>query len=271
MTITTLVSGYVLSHDLRPSTAEQYRRIVGVYCSHHGYDVPLSEFTATALSRFLLAKQEAGRSSHYRKSLRNCLIALLRFSGNTERVRPVKLSQLEPEGWTPAEIGRLLDAAGAMYRVSHRLKWQRIIAFAYYTGLGQVDLSQLRREDISAGGIVRTHRSKTGTRVVASIPLELLDGLPVSGLLFPVKSKEAFRATFARIVKAAGLVGTFKKIRKSAGTEAERLHPGRGHELLANTRKVFEAHYWDRREARESPIRPTLLAFPCPDDGPKAA
>lgn len=260
MTLSNLVCDYILAHDLRESSADQIHRIAGVFRSFCGGDIPVESFTGELISKFLLAKQEAGRSSHYRKSLRNCLIALLRFAGKTDRVRAVKLDELEPQSWTPAEVERLIESAGRMYRTSRRLHWQRLIAVAYYSGLTQCDLCRIRRQDIDERGILRFRRSKTGKRVTVAIPLELLDGLPASGVLFPMLSTEAFRATFARIVKAAGLVGTFKKLRKTTGTEVEKLHPGRGHEVLANTRKVFEAHYWDRRDAAENPIGPVLLA-----------
>lgn len=259
--LSNLVCDYILAHDLRESSADQIHRITGVFRSFCGEDIPVTSFTGELISRFLLAKQEAGRSSHYRKSLRNCLIALLRFSGKTDRVRVVKLDELEPTSWTPEEVERLIESAGRMYRTSRRLHWQRLIAVAYYSGLTQCDLCRIRRQDIDARGILRFRRSKTGKRVVAAIPLDLLDGLPTEpgAILFPAQSKEAFRATFARIVKGARLVGSFKKLRKTTGTEVEKLHPGRGHEALANTRKVFEAHYWDRRDAAANPIGPAAL------------
>lgn len=258
MMLSELVCQYILTHDLMESSADQIHRITGVFRSFCKGDIPVTEFTADSVSRFLLAKQEAGRSSHYRKSLRNCLIALLRFSGNSDRVRQVKLDELEPTSWTPAEVERLIESAGRMHRTSRRLHWKRLIAVAYYSGLTQCDLCRIKRSDIDERGILRFRRSKTGKRVTVAIPLELLDGLP-DGVLFHCQSKEAFRATFSRIVKDAGLVGSFKKLRKTTGTEVEKLHPGRGHEVLANTRKVFENHYWDRRDAAENPIGPVHL------------
>ena len=67
---------------------------------------------------------------------------------------------------------------------------------------------------------------------------------------------------FSRIVAKAGLDGSFKKLRKSSGTRAEQLEPGRGHIHLGNSRKVFEQHYLGNDPAKIQPIRlPSLEKF----------
>lgn len=244
-TLKSLVSDYILQHELRETSADQYHRIVGVYCSWAGGDPPIDEFTPRTLSEFLAAKQAAGRSSHYRKSLRNCLIALLRFSGKHDRVRPVRVEQLEPRTWTPADVAKLIIACNHLRGSEvRRRRWKNLIAVAYYTGLSHCDILPLTKADFGADGILRSKRRKTGRRVTVSIPLWLLNDLPATGQIFPMDcSLEAFRGTFRRIAKRAGLTGTFKTLRKTAGTLVDQHFPGQGHLFLANTRKVFDEHY----------------------------
>lgn len=247
-TIQAVLDEYLLCHDLSGGTPDYYRRVVGVLCHWHGRPVLREEFTATLVNQFLAAKQEAGRSSYYRRSLRSGLRALLRFAhGTCERLRPVKCAELESDTWTPQEVGALAYSAGG---------FRLLIMTAYFTGLSECDLRRLRGEDISQDGAIRFRRQKTGKTVLVGIPPELRAELPAAGLLFPLRtSGEYFRRMFRVIVKAAGLKGTFKKLRRSSGTEIELLHPGRGHIHLGNTRPIFEAHYWDKRRAA-SPMMP---------------
>lgn len=250
-TIYDILDDYLLTHDLRGGSPGFYRRIVGVLCSWYGGRVPAEEFTATLVNRLLLAKQEAGKSSYYRRSIRSGLRALLRFDkGDCGRLRPVRCGELPADTWTPEEVFRLAEAAG-----KHRL----LILVAYFTGLSECDLRRLRREDIDQAGVIRFSRQKTGKRVLVAVPVDLLQELSASGLLFPLAtSGEYFRRCFRAIVKKTGLCGTFKKLRRSSGTAVEMQCPGRGHVHLGNTRAVFEAHYLDKsRENRPMmPKRP---------------
>lgn len=247
-TVLTALDDYLLCHDLARGTPDYYRRIVSVLCSWFGGAVPLGDFTPTLVNRMLAAKQEAGLSSYYRRSLRNGLRALLRFvHGSCERLRPVKCAELEADTWTAEEVGRIAAAAG---------KERLLVLFAYFTGLSECDLRRLHREHIDADGTIRFRRQKTGKGVLVGVPVELLADLPSNGILFPLRtSEEYFRRQFRQVVRSCGLCGTFKKLRRSSGTEIELHYPGRGHIHLGNTRAVFEAHYWDKRRA-EKPLMP---------------
>ena len=266
-TLRALVSEYILQHDIRETSADQYHRISGVFSSwligNPSCELPASDFTARNVSRFLAAKQAAGRSSHYRRSLRNCLSALLKYSGDFEKVRPVKTDELDPHAWQPEEVAKLIAACDRLRGgEKRRERWRLLIAVAYYTGLAHIDLRKLRREDFGPDGLLRCKRSKTGRRVVASIPIELLARLP-EGELFPLESSlESFRATFRRLVKWAGIRGTFKTLRKTAGTLVDEAHPGQGHVLLANSRAIFEAHYLARAAVPAMPPRLPEVSAP---------
>lgn len=249
-TVWEVLGDYVLTHELRESTADFYRRVVSCLCTWHGGDVLADEFTVELCSRFLMFKQQAKLTSPYRRSLRNGLRALLNHAGRVGKLRPVRLHLDEPDSWTPEEISRLVDAAPNEW-------WRQVIELAYYTGLSQCDLHECTREAIR-GGVLHWRRRKTGEPVYVPIPENLLCRLPPSGPLVGLPfSEEWFRKLFAKIVTAAGLVGTFKKIRKSAGTSVESLYPGAGHLFLSNSRKVFELHYMTRKSCR--PLSPKPL------------
>lgn len=255
--VDSVLESYLLQNDLAQTSIEYYRKSVQVF---RRWAVAANEpdFTASAVSRFLLEKQAEGRSSHYRASLRNALRALLRFAGCADKLRQVKLGTLTPAAWTPEEIGQLIDACGHMPEAS-RVYWQTLIAAAWYTGLSQADLHRVRLDQFAADGSLEIARRKTGAIAFVGIPRDILARVRPhrDGRCWPLlTSREWFRRTFAKIVKRAGLLGTFPKIRKSSGTYAELLNPGRGHEHLANSRKVFESHYLSRRHVRTAPLMP---------------
>lgn len=254
---TSALEAYLLQNDLADTSIEYYRKSVQVFC-RWCKESDCAEFSAESVSRFLLAKQEAGRSSHYRASLRNALRALLRSVGCTDKLRQVRLVSLTPAAWTPQEIARLIAACDHMPEASQAY-WQTLIAAAWHTGLSQADLHRVRLDDFAADGTLEIARRKTGRVAFVAVPREILATVRpnLDGRCWPLlTSREWFRRTFAKVVKRAGLFGTFPKIRKSSGTYAELLNPGRGHEHLANSRKVFESHYLARRHVAGKPLGP---------------
>lgn len=260
-----LLADYLLRNDLRDSTAEFYCRVVNVFCKWLGCDVPVSDLDARLLSEFLRAKQTAGLSSYYRRSLRSGLVAILGKMIDSRDVRSVKLTPLDHQSWTAADVGKLIAAVDCLPE-KKREPLRLLIQVAYYTGLAEIDLRRLTKSHIDAAGTVRIRRSKTGEESVTRIPIDLLKRLPGgSGPFFPLAtSGEMFRRDFRRVVAAAGLTGTFKTLRRSSGTAAELL-TGKGHEHLANSRKIFERHYLDRRHVERKPTE-----LPPPELGGKA-
>ena len=236
LTLDALRESYVLAHDLMPASVDYYRRITSCFQKWYGGPVPMDAFDVELCNRFLLAKQQAGRASHYRKSLRNGLRALLNFADVPGKLRSVKFERLRPAAWSKEEVQRLVDAAPDE-------AWRIRISLSYFTGLNQCDLERVEKRHF-VDGVLEWRRSKTGKLVKVRIPAALVARLPDVGPVCPrVVSDEWIRRTFAKIVKAAGLVGTLKTLRKSSGTAVESQHPGCGHLHLGNTRAVFELHY----------------------------
>ena len=260
---------YTLYRDLAAESREWYQRVVGVYCSWAGSDIPISEFTGESISRLLHAKQKAGRSPHYIKSLRNALVALLRdIRGhhNVERIRTVKATPIDVKAWKPAEIEKLLAACSGLPEWN-RQRMELAIALGYYTGLDRCDLERLTQSDIKDDGTILFRRRKTKSLIVVKIPRELLavvrEHCPDTGPILRMGiSKEWFRKIFGGIVKRAGLFGTFKKLRKSSGSNVEAARPGTGHRHLGNTRAIFERHYEAKALTHGEPTMPPAIALP---------
>lgn len=253
-TLDTLLERYVLARDLMPRTVDYYGRVVSCINTWYGGPVPLDAFDVELVNKFLHAKQVAGRAWMYRRSLRNALRAMLNFVDKPGKLRPVRWEGLHPTAWTPEEVQRLIDAAPDD-------GWRTRIALAYFTGLNQVDLERVEKRHI-VSGVLEWRRSKTGKLVKVRVPDWLVDRLPPSGPVCPrTCSEEWVRRVFARMVKAAGLAGTMKVLRKSSGTLVESQHPGCGHLHLGNTRAVFELHYMNPERGLTALSPPALPAM----------
>lgn len=260
-----VVESYCLSRELKKSTEIYYRRVLSVFSRWLGRVPESEEFTPDLVSRFLAAKQHDNRSAYYRKSLRNGLRALLAHAGRDiprGKLRSVKLTPLEPAAWSESEVAKLVAASDVIHEsdAERRQYMRTLILAAYYTGMSQIDLHRLSRSSIAPNGVVRYVRSKTGKPVVTAMPVELIPQLPAGDPIWPLRvSPELFRRRFAVIVRLAGLSGSFKTLRKSSGTGVELLFPGRGHEHLGNSRKVFETHYLARDAASVTPMLPRIV------------
>jgi hypothetical protein len=261
---------YVLYHDLAAETRAWYRRIVSVYCSWAGSDPPAVEFNGESISRFLADKQAAKRSPYYVKSLRNGLRAVLgaiRGDGPIERVRGIRCPPLDPDGWTPAEVERLLSPGCDRLPDASRFKWQLCILLGHYLGLDRCDIERLEQTNFAPNGGIIFRRRKTGTSPCGGVPIELLavirERCPRKGPICRMGiSPEWFRQVFAGISARAGLFGTFKKLRKSSGSMVEKDRPGTGHKHLGNTRAIFEKHYEVWRLTRAEPTMPPQIKMP---------
>lgn len=281
ITLKQALDRYILDRDLAAETAAWYVRVVSVFCTWAGRDVRLSQFHGEAISRFLAAKKAAGRRPYYLKSLRGGLVAVLREvrgSRPVERIRSVRCPPLEPEGWTAAEVQRLLSPGCDRMTEASRWKWELCISLGHYLGLDRCDIEELEQRHFADNGALLYHRRKTGQAPSGRIPRKLLAMIrrrcPRKGPICRMGiSKEWFRRTFAAIVARAGLFGTFKKLRKSSGSLVEAKTPGLGHKHLGNSRLVFEKHYEVRRLTRGKPTMPTVIRLPRQPrgDGPRPA
>lgn len=268
MSIRATLKRYFVMRELRKESEQQYRDILAIFLRWAGVDdLPAEEFTGDEISEFLAFKQSQGRSCHYRKGLRNTLKALHRFSRgykNCDDIRPVKLDQLSPASWTPADVVKLVKACDEL-RFRERDYWRTFILVGYYSGLNAIDIHRITKADIAPEGYIVFNRNKTGRRTYTGIPVaiatEILSRAPDTGPIWPRETtEEAFRLQFQRIVKWAGIpAGSFKQLRKTSGTLVEANAPGMGHRHLGNTQEIFTTHYEDVRVTMANPTMPPEL------------
>jgi hypothetical protein len=260
--VLSVVNRYILYQDVADTTEAYYRRVASVYSEWCKLKLVM-DFTPESVSQFLLDKQRAGLSSHYRKSLRNGLRALLNSSGQKGPVRSVRLEPLAIEVWSAGDVAKLIGSVESAVILDRKTYWKTIITAGWCTGLSQGDLFRVNASNIDPGGRIIIRRSRTRKLCICAMPPDLLDYVrssksPPWALQ---TSPEYFRREFAAIVTAAGLKGTFKKLRKSSGTDVEINNPGRGHIHLANSRQVFERHYLPDSAVPIQPAMPTPLAY----------
>lgn len=257
---------YVLYRKLAAETIAWYARVVSVFCHWADGDVPLSEFNGDAISRMLLAKERAGRSPYYLKSLRGGLVAFLREVRQgepVERVRSIKAPPLDPHALVPDEVERLIAGCNGL-EPDKAWRYKLMILLGYYTGFDRADICRVERKGISEDGSIFFRRGKTGSPVYVRVPedvVALIDRhCPRTGPVLKMWcSKETFRKVIRRLFAKSKLCGTFKTIRKSSGSLVEQQAPGTGHRHLGNTRAIFERHYEARRITRDKPTMPPKI------------
>jgi integrase len=262
------LSRYTLYRTLAPETVAWYGRVVSVYCTWAGGDVLLQDFNGQRISELLRDKEQAGRSLHYVKSLRGGLVALqrdIRGDEPIERVRSVRTPQLDPNGLTPAEVERLLNAVDELPPAS-RWRYRLMILLGYYTGLDACDIWRIERKHIDSKGGIYFRRRKTGSLVYVRIPPEVVSLIDKhcerNGPMIRMGvSKEWFRRVIGGLFLRAKLNGTFKTLRKSSGSLVERDSPGNGHKHLANSSAIFEKHYKVRRLMKMKPTMPPKIRW----------
>ncbi len=275
MLLNTLLDDYAIARGVRPSTVVYFRRCISQF-SRFRPQPTVDDLCPDALNHFLSAKPG---TPGYRRSLRRGLLALMWFAverGLADPPRPrsvarIKQARTAVRTWSPDDVVKLRSCAACLpgeFRgstVPRGKYFASMIAGAWYLGLSQVDLHNVRMADFVQRNLT-VSRQKTGGFVKVGLPddewelcLELATHDPLWRPWRLWGSREIFARTFARIVRDAGLTGPWKTLRASAGTAYELAHPGFGHVFLGNTRDVFLKNYYDpRREPNQLPHAPDL-------------
>ena len=209
------------------------------------------------LNRYLTFCERNGHAASTVHSIRRSLLVAMRAAHERwpqlvpkPKLRKVRRADLLPEAWTRHEVSLVVAAAesyhGWLPGWERRSDWwASFCEAAWHTGLRRTDLLLLERGEFDQSGNAVIRQHKTGKRIPIWLPANVLEARPDRGKLWVWKlSYETFRRQFSEIVSIAGIPsGPFKRLRKSAGNEAERLRPGMGHEFLGNERRTFERYY----------------------------
>lgn len=171
----------------------------------------------------------------------------------------IKVAAPLVDAWSVAEVRRLVAAAdqtpGEWSGGTLASYWASYVRAAWDSGLRGCDLRSLEYQWINPEGRLAIQQKKTSRVVYAAFRPSTLDAIKDCWrddrrLVWPLYCcLSEWRKTAAELVERAGLKGSIGKLRHSAGTSCEILHPGHGHHFLGNSQAVFDRHYFARQMA----------------------
>lgn len=171
----------------------------------------------------------------------------------------VKVGAPLVDAWSVAEVRRLVRVAenmdGSWSGGPLSDYWSSYIRAAWDSGLRGCDLRTLEYGWINQEGRMAIKQQKTQRVVYAAFRPSTMEAVnrcwrDDRRLVWPMYCcMSEWRKTAADIVEEANLKGAIGKLRHSAGTSCEILHPGHGHHFLGNSQAVFDRHYFARQMA----------------------
>jgi integrase len=269
------IQQYIQSRDITPDYADKITYCNRKFCEWLGYDPGIGGLDAPLVNEFLAHLLSIGKRpdtvAGYRRALA-CVWNQAYIDRDTDqephRLRKVKFDREPIEAYSHTEIRKLLEVAAALpgyfpNGVRRSDFWQTAILSAYSTGLRRGDLLRVRISQIDQRGTAVVIQNKTGYRVCVRFcreAMELICKMHVDderALPWPYH-ENALSRQFRALKKAAGIKrGQFRWIRRSAGSYAERYHPGAGSKLLGHRNsQVFNRHYNDELISVAKPIEP---------------
>lgn len=253
MLLTEFVENYALSHDIRPSTAEQYRTTARVLNGWNRQPIVVSAMSDQLVNRFLRDYAE-GNKPHTVASKRRQIIALWRAAAEDglcqgpKRIRAIKLPETQRDVWTLEDVRRL---AAELEAISGRMPQSEIrtgpslsalVRAAWDTGMRRSDLFHLTRSHAEYDGWLEIVQRKTGRLVLCRLSKETRnmilrtfdDWAPPRQMIWPGGPAVVRRMTglIADAAEGIGLKGhnkPFKKLRRSSITAVEQQAPGAGY------------------------------------------
>lgn len=261
-----LAEAYLLSRPACPQYARQIRSRSKLF--HAWLDG--REPTARLLNEYLTALENRGLKPETVRGYRTSLLAVLRFAGwqPESPIRHVRMRDRQVDCFSLEELRLLIRTAEKMEGVlpngvAYRDFWPLAIRSGYGTGLRYGDLFSVPAATIDADGVCHVVQSKTGRGVTVRFPKEATRAIRRHGLDSAVPwpySGNQFRTEFKALVIASGVRrGSWKWLRRSAGTYMEAAKPGFGHKLLGNAADIFRQHYWAFKLLNPGPVSPPEL------------
>lgn len=267
---------YLLGRSVTANYAKTLRTQVAAYADWCGGDPGIDSLCMEHVNEWLTELDESGVSvwslRGYRQAILSIWNAAFDAGDNPHpplRVKLFKRPRVVVEAYTHEEIHTLLDH---VLRVNKKHSdgnhardfWQAAIHVAYCCGPRRGDLLRVKRKQVSADGTLSFVQHKTGFphRVkLSTAAREYCSQLRGSMLLPWPYQPDYFSKTFAKLRKAAGITrGSFKWIRRSAGSYAERECPGAGARLLGHRdESVFRRFYEDTSISSTLPPQPPPL------------
>lgn len=268
---------YLLARSVSYDYANTLRSRVADFCRWAGADVPIHALTCELVNEWLAELEQGGMSRWslvgYRGAILTVWTAAFEAGDNDNpplRVRRIAKPRLVVEAYTHAEIKQLLATAAQIKEIhsdGNRASdfWQAAIQVGYSCGPRRGDLLAVEWRHVSPAGWLSFVQHKTGfphTVQLSADAIKFCRLLNGSGLLLPWPyNADWFSRRFKRLRIAAGVTrGSFKWVRRSAGSYAERDTPGNGSRLLGQRDPaVFRRYYEDVTiTGQDSPGPPPL-------------
>jgi len=268
---------YLLARAVSKDYANSLRARVASFCRWAGDDVPIHVVNCELANEWLAELAEGGMSAWSLSGYRGALLAVWKDAyqagDNTcppLRVRKITKPRLVVEAYTHTEIRKLLAYAARLtnrHRDGNRASdfWQAAIHVAYCCGPRRGDLLAVEWRHVSPAGVLVFVQHKTNYQAMAKLSADAMKfakRLKGSGKLLPWPYYDDwFSRKFSRIRDGAGITrGSFKWVRRSAGSYAEREERGSGAKLLGHRdESVFRRFYEDTNITGGEPIEPPPL------------
>jgi integrase len=270
---------YLLAHSVSYKYANNLRARVAAFCKWCGADVEVDSLSCELVNDWLAELETDGMTAYTLDGYRRALLSiwnaayLERANDNApSRLRRVKKPRLIIEAYTHTELRQLLDTA-AKLRTLHVDDnkaadfWQAAIHAGYSCGARLGDVLTLEWRHVTPDGVLTFLQSKTqyaNTVRLSAEAMKFARRLGESKYVLPWPYQvNWFCLSFQRLKKAAGIKrGSFKWIRRSAGSYAEAEQPGSGGRLLGHRdERMFRRHYEDSSITAAKPIEPPPLLF----------
>jgi integrase len=275
--ITAYCDRYLAARDLCPDYCDLVRARIDKFCRWCGADIRIGELTNELANDWLGELAEGGMNPRTLSGYRAAILCIWReafAAGDNDhpplRLRRIKKPALLISAFNHDELRAILDHAASLKR-KHRDGnsaadfWQAAIHVGYSIGARRGDLLKLQRDQITPDGVIRFVQNKTGFAAGGRLSADALDfirRLVSDGPALPWPYKRAaFTRAFKRLRSAAGISrGTFKWVRRSAGSYAESQRAGDGAKLLGHRcEHIFRLHYQDDMITGAEPVQPPPL------------
>ncbi len=279
LTLVQYLERYLGCHDLSPEYRDKLGYQIALFIRWYGSDPKIAELNCDVVNQWLSALLTTDLSPHtidgYRRGLRSVWWYAFQEGDNDNpplRLKKIRKPQQIVEAFTHEQISKLLRAADKFpgffptNGVRLCLLWRALILSAYSTGLRRGDLLRVKRSQIADDGMAIVVQSKTGHRVCVQFSLEAMRAIRAIGdeheFALPWGYHENALARQFRAIRMAADIdrGSFRWLRRSAGSYAEAAQPGAGSRLLGHrTLSVFNGHYNDESISVSRPVAPPEL------------
>ncbi len=268
---------YLLARSVSGDYANSLRSRIANFCAWAGSDVPIHALTCELANEWLSELADSGMSAWSLAGYRGALLAVWNdaFQSGANQNPPLRIKRIAKprmivECYTHSEI-RLLLSRAAQLKTIHRDKnraadfWNAAIHVGYCCGPRRGDLLSVEWRHVSPQGVLSFVQHKTGFPNSAQLSKQAIAScrrLQGDGKLLPYPYyPDWFSRSFTALRKSAGVTrGSFKWLRRSAGSYVESKQKGAGARLLGHQdESVFRRFYEDVSITNAAPVAPPPL------------